>query len=315
MKQGAGGEGERANISPVTVGRADLVDGFQRLGIEPRATVLVHSAMRTLGYVEGGGDAVVDALLAVIGPDGTLVVPTFTFAHEATEQPVIDPAADPSEMGTITEALRARPEARRSTAYRHSVAAIGAHAEVITAVDPTLSPFDLRSAFGVMLALDTQVVLLGMTYSSSTSHHLAEFICQVPYRQIIMRDVRVRGADGTLTPARMTDYQPISEGGSYYGSRGPDFSRLGRMLEERGAAGRQFIGNAAVRRYGMRDLFDLARAEAARDYNIFRTPDGQPHLHTPLDFGVTVLSPELTDGAGRTHAVEWCVRDPTLLVV
>ena len=58
MKQGAGGEGERANISAVTVGRADLVDGFQRLGIEPRATVLVHSAMRTLGYVEGGGDAV-----------------------------------------------------------------------------------------------------------------------------------------------------------------------------------------------------------------------------------------------------------------
>jgi hypothetical protein len=43
----------------VTVRRADLVDGFQRLGIEPRATVLVHSAMRTLGYVEGGGDAVV----------------------------------------------------------------------------------------------------------------------------------------------------------------------------------------------------------------------------------------------------------------
>jgi aminoglycoside N3'-acetyltransferase len=42
----------------VTVRRADLVDGFQRLGIEPRATVLVHSAMRTLGYVEGGGDAV-----------------------------------------------------------------------------------------------------------------------------------------------------------------------------------------------------------------------------------------------------------------
>ena len=58
MKQGAGGEGERANISPVTVRRADLVDGFQRLGIQPRATVLVHSAMRTLGYVEGGGDAV-----------------------------------------------------------------------------------------------------------------------------------------------------------------------------------------------------------------------------------------------------------------
>ena len=299
----------------VTVGRADLIEGFRRLGIKPRATVLVHSAMRTLGYVEGSGDTVVDALLDVIGPDGTLVVPTFTFAHEATEKPVINPLTDPSEMGTITEALRVRLEARRSTAYRHSVAAIGAHAEVITSVDPTLSPFDLRSAFGVMLALNTQVVLLGLTYSSSTSHHLAEFICKVPYRQIIVRDVQVRGIDGGTALVHMTDYQPTGEGKSYYGSRAPDFNRLGSMLEEHGAASREFIGNAAVRRYRMRDLFDLARSEAACDYNIFRTPKGQPQLLTPLNFGVVVPSPKLTDGAGRTHQVEWCVRDPVVLEI
>ena len=96
--------------------------------------------MRTFGRIDGGAETVVDALLEVLGPRGTLVVPTFTFAHEAEEDPLIDPATDRSEMGAITEAARQRSEALRSVAYRHSFAAIGRRAEVITQVDPTAPP-------------------------------------------------------------------------------------------------------------------------------------------------------------------------------
>src|SRR4051794_21215953 len=136
--------------------RTDLVDGFRRVGLRAGQVVLVHSALRTFGEVEGGAETVVDALLDVVGPRGTLVVPTFTFAHEAESDPVVDRAADPSEMGAITEAARRRPEARRTTAFRHSFAAIGRRSEILAAVDPALHPFDFRSSFGVLLALDAQ---------------------------------------------------------------------------------------------------------------------------------------------------------------
>jgi aminoglycoside N3'-acetyltransferase len=265
--------------------------------------------MRTFGPIEGGADTVIDALLSVIGPRGTLVVPTFTFAHEAEDDPVIDPATDRSEMGIITERARKRPEALRSTAFRHSIAAIGRRADVITEIDASLSPFDLRSSFGVMLGLGTQVLLLGVTYSSSTSHHFAELVCDVPYRQCIPRQVKVRRADGLLIEQNMTDYQPKSEGGSYYGSRGPDFNRLGRMLEDRGDVGRTFIGNAAVRRFPMRALVDLAQHEAERDFNVFRTDDGKAGELTELDFGQSTISPDFLDGAGRPNRVQWCVQD------
>jgi len=52
-------------------------------------------------------------------------------------------------------------------------------------MDPTLPPYDFRSSFGVMLALNTQVVLLGVTYATSTSHHFAEWVCDVPCQQKI----------------------------------------------------------------------------------------------------------------------------------
>ena len=298
------------------VTRRQIAAGLRKTGLKSGDVAFVHSAMRTFGYIEGGADAAVDALLEVLGPRGTLVVPTFTFAHEAEENPVVDPRIDPSEMGIISETVRQRPEALRSTAYRHSFAAIGPRAKVITEIDPALSPFDVRASFGVMLALNTQIMLLGMTYSCSTSHHFGELICDVPYRHTIPLNVKIRLPDGSLVEQKMTDYQPKpSEDGSYYGTRHPDFNRLGRMLEERGFVGVAAIGNAAVRRFPMRCLIDLAQSEAEKDYDIFRAPDGQMDYVTPLDFGTIVTSPEMRDGAGRLCTYEWCVMDEKMLLM
>ena len=294
---------------------SEIENGLRKLGVQAGDTTLVHSAMRTMGHVEGGAKTFVDTLLGMLGPSGTLVVPTFTFAHEAEDNPVVDPAADHSEMGIITETARLYPDARRSTAFRHSFAAIGKWSGVIAGNDAALSPFDLRSSFGVMAALNTKVRMLGVTYESSTSHHFAEFVCEVPYRQVISLNAKVRQASGKVVEQPMMDYQPKSEGGSYYGTRGPDFNRLGQMLEDRGVVNTAFIGNAAVRQFAMRDLLDLARLEAAQDYNIFRSPDGEPDNTTALKFGCSIDSPELIDGAGRAHAVEWCVKDVDKLIL
>jgi aminoglycoside N3'-acetyltransferase len=299
--------------APLTVD--DLVEGFRRVGLRAGQTALVHSALRTFGPVDEGAQTVVDALLAVLGPTGTLVVPTFTFVHEVEDAPIIDPAADRSEMGAISETARTRPDALRSTAFRHSFAAIGRRAAVIAGVDPALAPYDLRSAFGVMLALDTQVVLLGVTYSNSTSHHFGEWVCDVPYRHVVRREVSWRRPDATVVPQPMDDYQPRpSADGSYYGTRHTDFNFLGSMLEERGEAATCSIGNAIVRRFPMRSLIALAEVEAARDMNIFRTAEGDTEHVTQLRDGVFVFSDPTLDGAGRPEVRLWSVVEPERIV-
>ena len=214
-------------------------------------------------------------------------------------------------MGAISEAVRRRPEARRTTAYRHSFAAIGRRADLLASVDSTLAPFDLRSAFGVLLALDAQVVLLGVTYARSTSHHFAEWVAEVPYRHQLVREVRVRQPDGSIADTTMGDYQPRpSADGSYYGSRSTDFNKLGLMLERDRKVGVTAIGNAIVRRFAMRDLIARAEAEAERDYNVFRTAEGDKSHVTGLPDGVFVFSHELRDGAGRPEVHFWNVVDP-----
>src|SRR5438445_7962273 len=102
------------------VTRADLVAGLRAIGIEPGGIIQVHSSLSRLGYVEGGAETVVDALLEVVGPEGTVMVPTFN--HGAAE--IYDTATTPSVNGAVTEALRRRPEARRSLHPTHPYAAI-----------------------------------------------------------------------------------------------------------------------------------------------------------------------------------------------
>jgi aminoglycoside 3-N-acetyltransferase len=294
----------------------DIVSGLQDAKIERGDVVLVHSAMRTFGKVQGGGKTVVEAFLKVLGTEGTLIMPTFTFAHESEKEPIIDPQNDKSEMGAISEAVRLHPEALRSTAFRHSFAAIGRRAEVITRVDPKLSPFDLRSSFGVMLALDAKVLLAGLTYSSCTSHHFAEWVCDVPYRHAIPLNVNVRRPDGSIVVQQMTDYQPKpGKDGSYYGSRHTDFNFLGKMLEDKKQVNISFIGNAVIRSFTMRNLISLADAEAKKDYNVFRVGEGsQSGYFTPLAVGRIVISEEMKDGAGRAAHYQWCVCDENKLM-
>ncbi len=285
----------------------EIIEGLRRIGLTSGDTVLVHSAMRTFGLINNGASTIVEALLEVLEHNGTLVVPTFTFKHEVEADPIIDLLTDPSEMGAITEEVRNLPEAMRSIAYRHSFAAVGPNAPTITRIDPEICVFDLRSSFGKMLNLNSKVLILGLTYECSTSHHFAEYICQVPYRQVIPLVVSVKQPDGSLIKQPVTDYQPKpGDDGKYY-SRAPDFNKLGRILEIGGMVNVTSIGNAIVRVFNMRDLVDLAKVKAALDYNVFRVDDEGP---TFLADGEIVESPMMVDGAGRPGKSSWCVVDP-----
>jgi len=98
--------------------RADLVADPRLLGLLAGATVLTHSSLRSLGWVDGDADTVIDALLEALGPVGTLLVPTLTGTEQGSPRrpPVFDSRATPCWTGRIPETLRRRP-----VLYAHSV--------------------------------------------------------------------------------------------------------------------------------------------------------------------------------------------------
>ena len=64
---------------PSTV--ATLMTDLDACGLRAGQTVLAHTRMSALGWVVGGAQAVIQALLQVLGPTGTLMMPTQTWRN------------------------------------------------------------------------------------------------------------------------------------------------------------------------------------------------------------------------------------------
>ena len=164
------------------VTQAMLVDGLGSLGLTEGDVVIVHSSLSRFGYVEGGADAVVDALLAAVGDAGTVAVPTSpviwrggSHFHYIKHDPILDLRVTPSKLGAITNALRQRPEARPSLSACHTLHAIGGQRDWLlagaeTAVYPTGpgTPWHRNCTGG------GKVLLIGVGQNSNTTIHTIE---------------------------------------------------------------------------------------------------------------------------------------------
>jgi aminoglycoside 3-N-acetyltransferase len=56
--------------------RTSLREDFIKLGLESGMVVIIHSSLSSLGWVCGGPVAVIQALMDVVGEEGTIVMPT-----------------------------------------------------------------------------------------------------------------------------------------------------------------------------------------------------------------------------------------------
>jgi aminoglycoside N3'-acetyltransferase len=157
----------------------DLVDDLRRLGLAVGDTVFVHSSLSQLGLVDGGPDTVIDALLEVVGPSGTLAMPAFSF-RASMEQHLksgthFDVRESLSYSGAITEAFRRRPGVRRSIHPTHSVSALGLNTDFLTkGHEQSSTPFGKGTPFAKLLDLDAKIVCLGISIAYVTWYHAFE---------------------------------------------------------------------------------------------------------------------------------------------
>ncbi len=268
-----------------------LVRDLISLGVRPGDLLMVHSSLRSLGFVDGGPETVVDALLQALGPQGTLVVPTFTYPTAGNPEFVFDPIHTPSQMGAISEAVRCRPQARRSIHLAHSIAAIGPLAETI-ATSGGASGWDAESPMRQVFDRNGRYLLLGVPYQNLTAMHLCEVWLGLPYRQPRTSEGRMRQPNGSTTPLISIGTPPLP------GHAGSDYNRLGQRMEDAGLVRRGPVGNAIARLLNAHDLRAASRDLTRHDPNGFLQ---QGPAVTQLTHGHTIQSPK----------GEHCVLDPT----
>ncbi len=253
-----------ATPTPLTV--ESLAEQFAACGMAAGQTVVVHSSMSKLGYVVGGAQAVILALVQVLTPEGTLVMPTHTSENTdpghwqappvpeswwpviREHTPAFNPQTSPTWfMGRIPELFRTWPGAIRSSHPITSFAALGKQAAYITEAHPLEDEFGDESPLGKVYALDGYVLLLGVGHDNNTSLHVAECRANFPNKPIL-RDGTAMLVNGRREWVYFDRMEPSTD----------DFVALGTAYETAHSIPLHKVGTADTRFMRQRSLVDFA---------------------------------------------------------
>lgn len=216
----------------------------------------MHTSFRAVRPIAGGPLGLIAALRAALGPDGTLVMPSWT----GNDDEPFDPAATPAspELGIVPETFRRLPGTARSR-HPFAFAAAGPQAARITADPLPMPPHIPASPVGRVHELDGQVLLLGVGHDADTTLHLAEHLAGVPYRTpkrcTVLQDGR---------PVRI-DYEEID----HCCAR---FALADTWLREHGLQAEGRVGHAHARLARARDIVAVALEHLVRDPLLFLHP-------------------------------------------
>jgi aminoglycoside 3-N-acetyltransferase len=254
------------SLPPVT--GPEMVRDLRALGLGAGDTVLVHSAMSRIGNVQGGAAAVAEAFRRVLGPQGTLAVPTFPFVGSMLTHVRSDPDFDldqtPSLMGALTEHVRTRPGARRSLEPTHPVAVIGPGAAYLVEDHVNADgPCDAHSPLYRLTQVEGYVLLAGVDFRSCTLLHTAEELARVPFIDFETR-YRLRGRTRS-GPYVMSIYCHSAPLRANFPAIEPILLAQGRLTIGR-------VGNAECRLARARDILEVALQQLARDPLFLRSP-------------------------------------------
>ncbi len=151
-----------------------MAQDLRSLGLQADDTILMHSSLSSLGYVEGGADTVIDTLLAVLSA-GTLLIPALSFDRVTAENPVFSITETPSCVGAISETFRKRPGVIRSLHPTHSVCGMGKYAaEILSQHRDTATPAGDKSPFALLPKYGGKILMLGCGLRPNTSMHAVE---------------------------------------------------------------------------------------------------------------------------------------------
>lgn len=142
--------------------------------VPPDGVLMVHSGFRELSRAGCRAETFIEQLISLV-PEGTLLMPTFTWRTVTPENNTFDELKTPSITGSLTEVFRTQYASHRSLHPTHSTCALGPDAEGLLGehhLEP--NPCSSRSPFARLVDTDAHILLLGVTLDSCTLIHVGE---------------------------------------------------------------------------------------------------------------------------------------------
>lgn len=160
----------------------DIVKDLKLIGIRNNDVLLVHSSLKSIGFVENGAKTVINALLKVIGQQGTLGIPTYSMKGTMyntciSKNYTFDLKKSPAVLGAIPSEFLKLKGIYRSIHPTHSISAIGKYAKEITENHHIgIRTFGENSPWSKISELKGKILGIGISLGPTTQYHHIEDI-------------------------------------------------------------------------------------------------------------------------------------------
>jgi aminoglycoside 3-N-acetyltransferase len=156
----------------------ELRDTLLELGLKPGSDLLIHSAVMSLRRVTAKLPELIEFLMRLAGPEGTLLMPTHPVCKVGPDGiPVYDVARSPSSVGMLTERFRRMPGTLRSPFPVAPAAALGPRAAEYTrdfASESGGTPYGQGSPYHILSQVGGQAIFIGIDFIRAiTMEHVA----------------------------------------------------------------------------------------------------------------------------------------------
>ena len=260
--------------------RSDLVNGLRLIGLRPRDTVFFQVSHLTLGPVECGSsvedvnELLYSAMREVIGPEGTMLLPAFSFSFNRNED--FEAQATPSIQGAWSSSLefieyfRRLPGVVRSVDPILSVAGLGPGAKKLLTRLPNAS-YGKDCLHERLLESGGKICGIGVGLGEAPFLHYVEEAVGVPYRYKKLFTGRIVH-DAKLSKRGWISSVPIQSPNGL-----TDGSRLENMARCEGRCRVANVGLGEVVSIDCSSFYELITQEITRDpWIAARGPAGDP---------------------------------------
>ncbi len=197
----------------------DLRRQLEALGLGAGDQVLLHASFKSLGIRDP--EEILGALLEVLGPQGTLLMPALTYRQ--TPAHLHDTRHTPSCVGYFTEYFRSRPGTLRSLHPTHSICAVGARADALLREHgQDRTPCGPNSPFNRNIEQGGKILMIGCGLRPNTTMHAVEEVVCPPYLFGPEREYVITDHDGRVFQRRY-----VTHGFSGYQQR---YDRVAELL-------------------------------------------------------------------------------------
>ncbi|MBO4512248.1 MAG: AAC(3) family N-acetyltransferase [Victivallales bacterium] len=261
---------EEMQDNVVTVQKDDIKKGLSQLGVKPGDMIMVHSSLKSLGYIPGGAPTMIEALQETVGKEGILAMPALVACADGGSRPPFNPATSPIEpwVGIIPETFRKLPGVLRSSHPTHSVCAWGKNAADFLASSDPADVFAKDGPWGKLFNNGGKIVFIGEAIGGNTFLHACEAWILGYLDEAF---AWVETPDGGKEQMFVSNYPGGCRGGWYkLGRNAPYFKRL----QELGVPKAVQVGRGTITLMEAKDLFQAMQCIFKEDPFILLHKEG-----------------------------------------